>query len=292
MLSPRMFMQAFCWGALMGLGLAMGPAWAVDAPPVPSSGHTREEASAAIRHHHLQRLFNRVNVATHVLQESCRYESEVSTVPPARRVVLSFDDGPEPGQTEHILAVLKKHQVPGLFFLIGEKAQAHPGLIDQILAEGGHTIGNHSWSHPNFHDISAAEQAQGVLKYEEAPATGPVKKLFRYPYGNSSCETNALLHARGYRIAGWHVDSCDWAFDHTGHLEAKEALSCGVLAQNRSNFVDHVVSSVRAHNGGIVLLHEIHPHTLAQLDTIITRLKDDGFAFGSIEDEDFAPSLR
>ena len=286
------FMWAVCGSWLVGLSLAMNLAWAADAPPAPRAGHTREEASAAIRQHHLQRLFNRVNVAPHVLQETCRYESEIPTAPPAKRVVLSFDDGPEPGQTEHILAVLKKHQVPGMFFLIGEKAQAHPALVEQILAEGGHTLGNHSWSHPNFHDIPAAEQAQEVLKYEEAPSAGPVKKLFRYPYGNASCETNALLHARGYRIAGWHVDSCDWAFDHAGRVGAKEALSCGVLAQNRGNFVDHVLSSVRAHNGGIVLLHEIHPGTLAQLDSVITRLKDEGFVFGSIEDEDFAPSLR
>jgi len=121
---------------------------------------------------------------------------------------------------------------------------------------------------------------------------GPVKLLFRYPYGNSSCETNQPLHSRGYRIVGWHVDSCDRAFDKAGSVDAKEALSCGVLAQNRSNYVDHVVSTVRAHNGGIVLMHEIHPNTIKKLEEIIVRLKQEGFIFGSIEDPDISPSLR
>jgi peptidoglycan/xylan/chitin deacetylase (PgdA/CDA1 family) len=75
-------------------------------------------------------------------------------------------------------------------------------------------------------------------------------------------------------------------------VDAKEALSCGVLAQNRSNYVDHVVSTVRAHNGGIVLMHEIHPNTIKKLEEIIVRLKQEGFIFGSIEDPDISPSLR
>jgi peptidoglycan/xylan/chitin deacetylase (PgdA/CDA1 family) len=238
------------------------------------------------------RLDDRLKIEPAVLRQTCKYESEISTAPPARHVVLSFDDGPESGQTEYILEILKKHDINGTFFLIGEKAKSHPALVDNILESGRHTVGNHSWSHPNFHELSLNQQADEVLKYEEAPAHGPVKLLFRYPYGNSSCETNNLLHSRGYRIVGWHVDSCDWAFDKAGTVDAKEAISCGVLAQNKKNFVEHVVSTVRAHNGGIVLLHEIHPNTIKKLEEIIVRLKEEGFIFGSIEDLDFIPSLR
>jgi peptidoglycan/xylan/chitin deacetylase (PgdA/CDA1 family) len=64
------------------------------------------------------------------------------------------------------------------------------------------------------------------------------------------------------------------------------------VAQNRSDFVGHVVSSVRGHNGGIGLLHEIHPNTVKRLDEIIVKLKEDGFAFGSIDEPEFALSLR
>ena len=117
------------------------------------------------------------------------------------------------------------------------------------------------------------------------------KKLFRYPYGNSTCETNRLLKTEGYSIVGWHVDSCDWAFDRTGKVNAREALECGVLPQYTDNFVEHVVSAVRAHNGGIVLLHEIHSNTVHQLDSVIERLKAEGFVFGALDEEAFASSL-
>ena len=278
---------------LFGVSQAAEPTAEQSATRKPAhSSHSLEEETATIRKHHLKRLDNRLNVEAAVLHQTCKYESEISTVPPARRVVLSFDDGPDPVQTEYILEILKKHNIGGTFFLIGEKAKSHPALVDKILADGHHTIGNHSWDHPNFHDITPAQQAEEVLKFQEAPSVGPSKLLFRYPYGNSSCDTNDLLHGRGYRIVGWHVDSCDWAFDKAGSVDAREALSCGVLAQNRDNFVEHVVSTVRAHKGGIVLMHEIHPNTIKKLDEIIVRLKEEGFVFGSIEDMDFVPSLR
>ena len=254
--------------------------------------HSRKKETAKIREHHLERLNNRLTIEPHLLRESCKYESEISTRPPNKRVVLTFDDGPEPGQTEYILEILKKYDITAAFFVIGSKAKQHPELIAQIKSAGHHTIGNHSWDHPNFHDINVAKQKDEVLKTDEWLANNQSSKLFRYPYGNSSCETNELLRSRGYRIVGWHIDSCDWAFDRDGDVGEKEALSCGVLAHNRRDFVNHVVSSVRGNGGGIVLLHEIHPNTLKQLDNIIIRLLREGFVFGAMEDDDFKSSLR
>jgi len=277
----------------LALGLTALPALA---EPPTADGHTRDEETATIRQHHLKRLDDRLTQEAHVLREHCRYESEIPVRPPAKQVVLTFDDGPEPGQTEQILETLKRHGIMGTFFVIGQKAQQHPELIAQIRATGGHLVANHSWDHPNFHDIPPARQAEEVLKSDELLAAGQsaasAPKLFRYPYGNSSCDTNDLLRARGYKIVGWHVDSCDWAFDRMGSVDNREALSCGVLPQNRQDFVEHVVASVRAHDGGIVLLHEIHPNTLKKLDDIITRLKAEGFSFAALDAPEFASALR
>ncbi len=176
--------------------------------------------------------------------------------------------------------------------MIGLKAQQHPELVAQVKSSGHHVIGNHSWDHPNFHDISVVAQIREVLRNEAVLAEEMRPKLFRYPYGNSSCETNQFLHSRGYRIVGWHVDSCDWAFDKDGSVDAKEALSCGVLPQHRGDYAGHVVSSVRAHNGGIVLLHEIHPNTVQKLDDIIVRIAAEGFIFGTIDEAAFQTSMR
>jgi peptidoglycan/xylan/chitin deacetylase (PgdA/CDA1 family) len=272
-----------------------GPAGSTpSAPAVPLAEHPHAREIAAIRQHHLDRLHEKLTVEPQVLAQSCRYESDIATPPPERRVALTFDDGPEPGQTEAILAVLEKYNISAAFFMIGEKMQRHPELVARVRAGGHQIIGNHSWNHPNFHDIGVAQQADEVLREDAllAPALADAQKLFRYPFGNASCETNELVRAHGYRIVGWHIDSCDWAFEKTGSVDFQEATSCGVLPQFRSDYVGHVVSAVRARKGGIVLMHEIHPNTVARLEEVVRQIRAEGFEFGTVLDADFQASLR
>jgi peptidoglycan-N-acetylglucosamine deacetylase len=249
------------------------------------------------RNAQLNRIQERLAGPGHEAAQRCRFESEIFTPAPAKLLALSFDDGPEPGQTEHIVAVLQRHQVPATFFVIGDKAKRHPELLALVRALPGVRVGNHSWSHANFHHLPAAAQLLEIERNDalltEALAAQPAPiKLFRYPFGNSSCEANARVHALGYRIVGWHVDSCDWAFDDDGAVDAQEALGCGVLAPFHRDFIGHVLSATRAHHGGILLLHENRPNTVWQLDTLITRLKAEGYAFTTPDDAAFLPSLR
>ncbi|MBC3860962.1 polysaccharide deacetylase family protein [Undibacterium jejuense] len=253
--------------------------------------NTKDE-TVKIKKHRITKLNERLTTDEETLKKACRFESDIPMAPPAKEVALTFDDGPEPVQTEFILAVLKKHKVPATFFMIGEKVQAHPDLV-KLVKESDYTlIANHSWSHPNFHEISPEEQAIEIQKSNTVSESFNTHKLFRYPYGNSSCESNQLLKSMDQKIVGWHVDSCDWAFDHKGSVDIKEALTCGVLSQNRKDYLEHVISSVHAHNGGIVLMHEIHPNTLKNLDQIITRLLAEGYVFKSLADDDFQKFLR
>ena len=253
---------------------------------------TAEDEHEHIRKHHLKRLDDRLNSDPKELELSCKYESEIATPPPLNRVALTFDDGPAPGATEAILALLDKYHISATFFMVGKKAEQYPELVDKVHAAQHSVIANHSWDHPNFHDISVTEQSSEVLRNEQVLAADMQPKLFRYPYGNASCETNKLVRERGYRIVGWHIDSCDWAYDKTGTVDAKEALSCGVPLQYRSDYVGHVVAAARAHKGGIILMHEIHPNTLKQLEAVIVQLQAEGFVFGNVQDDDFQSSLR
>lgn len=285
-----------CWLALtVPTSATWGQAEAIT--PLPANAphlHSASNDADKIRFHRMRRLDAKLstdNTAAMVQRETCRYESSIAIVPPHRRVALTFDDGPEPGQTEHILAVLRKHAVPATFFMIGEKARRHPELVTAVNAEGLHLIGNHSWNHPNFHTLPAEEQGKEVLDADLALARFMRMKLFRYPYGNSTCETNHLLKSQGYLTVGWHVDSCDWAFDRSGMVDAREAMECNVLPQYQNHYVEHVLSAVRAHNGGIILMHEIHPNTVHRLEDIIVRLKAEGFEFGSLNEDAFAASL-
>ncbi len=254
--------------------------------------HSHRHLVIDIRTARVHSLAEQLNQPPQSIKQSCRFESDIATPPPAGVVSLSFDDGPEPGATEAILALLDKHQIPASFFLIAAKAQRHPELAAAIKANPLALVGNHSWSHPNFHNIDPSHQDDQLTKSDAALAALEAPKLFRYPYGNSSCESNVQLQELGYRIVGWHVDSCDWAFDKTGSIDAHEAKICGVDKANREHFVDHVVAALKARKGGIVLMHEIHPNTLAKLDELILRLLAGGFKFGALTDPDFAASLR
>jgi peptidoglycan/xylan/chitin deacetylase (PgdA/CDA1 family) len=192
--------------------------------------------------------------------------------------------------------------VPATFFLIAEKAVRHPELVALIRSLPGVRVGSHSWSHPNFHQIDADAQREEIDKADDALAAlwqpdpqAPTElplKLFRYPYGNSSCEGNQRLHERGFRIVGWHIDSCDWAFESGGGLTAQEALSCGVLPAYRQDFPGHVLATVRAHRGGIVLMHETHRNTVQHLEGIVKKLKDESFSFTTPDDEGYRALLR
>jgi len=285
---------------LLGHATAQTPQ-AIALPAAPASAPAAAASAAEPLHHshaieiraaRVRGLSEVMNQPAEVLKQSCRFESDITTPPPRGLVSLSFDDGPEPGATEAILALLDKHQIPASFFLIAAKAQRHPELTARVKAHPLALIGNHSWSHPNFHDIAPPRQASELERSDTTLAALEAPKLFRYPYGNSSCESNAQLQQLGYRIVGWHVDSCDWAFDKTGSVDPHEAKICGVEKANREHFIDHVVSALKARGGGIVLLHEIHPHTLARLDELIMRLLAEGFRFAPVNDPAFEASLR
>lgn len=219
---------------------------------------------------------------------ACKYESFIPTRPPRGKVALTFDDGPSRDLTPWILNILAKHRAPATFFLKAERASHLPALVTSIV-RAGHLVGNHSWEHPNFHSLTDAAQTLSVRRADQflSPVLNPLK-LFRYPYGNSTCVANALVRSMGYRIVGWHQDSCDWAFDRTGTVDARDAQLCDVAAQNVSNFVGHVVQTVNARRGGILLMHEIHRNTIRQLDEILTALSQAGYTFVTMND----PEMR
>jgi peptidoglycan/xylan/chitin deacetylase (PgdA/CDA1 family) len=294
-MKPRLLLSTIVLLAALPLESAQPePAASAPAASAAASGpHSHAAHVETMRRTHLVRLQEHLEKPEEELHRTCRFESDIATLPPEGVVALTFDDGPEPGHTEAILAVLARHKVPATFFLIAEKARAHPELVAQARALPGAVIGNHSWSHPNFHDIPVTEQAKEVdtadaLLHADLGAT----PLFRYPYGNASCETNERVHTMGYRIVGWHVDSCDWAFDGPKGLSASEALSCGVLPVYRHDFLGHIVASVRAHRGGVVLMHETHDISVDNLDALITRLEAEGYKFSTPSAPEFEASLR
>lgn len=223
---------------------------------------------------------------TELAAASCKYASQISLAPPAKTVVLTFDDGPTEDLTPEVLAILAKYQIKATFFLKGDHASIHPEVVKAIKT-GGHTVGNHSWDHPDFHKLSETDQTNEVVTNDDLlkPFMTPLK-LFRYPYGNSTCFTNNLVKQKlGYNgIIGWHVDTCDWAYAAgNGSVTPNQARICEVAPQNISNYVGHVLAEVKRMGGGVILMHDVHVNTVANLEKIIQALIQDGYKFANLD---------
>jgi cellulose synthase/poly-beta-1,6-N-acetylglucosamine synthase-like glycosyltransferase/spore germination protein YaaH/peptidoglycan/xylan/chitin deacetylase (PgdA/CDA1 family) len=163
---------------------------------------------------------------------------------PRGQVTLTFDDGPDPVWTPRILDVLKQHGAHGVFFLIGENAQAHTDLVRREIAEG-HAIGNHSYTHPDLSRVSPLrmELELNVTERLLEWITGRQPRLFRPPYHSDEAldeAANAQVIARastmGYLTLGQDIDPEDFS-QHDPAVIAQRVLA-------------------KAKDGSVVLLHD------------------------------------
>ncbi|MGE3836136.1 MAG: polysaccharide deacetylase family protein [Acidimicrobiia bacterium] len=124
-------------------------------------------------------------------------------------VALTFDDGPSRQRTAYVLEVLKQKGVTATFFLQGSNAEANPDLVRRIRDEG-HVIGNHSYSHPEFPELTQDQAREEITRTSRilTDITGTAPTLFRYPHGESSPAADEVLKEEN--LSGgvlWHWDS-------------------------------------------------------------------------------------
>ncbi|KAF0231001.1 MAG: polysaccharide [Beijerinckiaceae bacterium] len=179
-----------------------------------------------------------------------------------KEVVLTFDDGPLPGPTDAVLDVLRKECVRATFFLIGRNAAANPGHVRRIAADG-HTLANHSMTHPwtmrqMAHDAAWKNILDGQTAIEAA-AGRSIAPFFRFP---GFADTPALLEALGNRriaVFGTDLWASDW---NVMRAETQLALVLGRL---------------RKANGGIILFHDTKRQTAEMLPGFLAALRKEGF---------------
>jgi peptidoglycan-N-acetylmuramic acid deacetylase len=178
---------------------------------------------------------------------------------------LTFDAGYENGFTEGMLDVLKKHEAPAAFFLVGTYIRNNAELVTRMVDEG-HVIANHTMSHPDMSKISSKEAfADELAKVEKIykELTGEeIPKFYRPPRGIYN-ETN-LKHAQelGYKTIFWSSAYKDWEINN--QLSHKEAFAKLIP---------------RTHSGAVILLHNISKTNAEILDELLTRYKDMGYRF-------------
>jgi len=135
-------------------------------------------------------------------------------------VTLTFDDGPDPKWTPKILDILKEHHIKATFFILGNQAEACPGLVQRIVNEG-HEIGNHTYTHPNMAEISSQQirLELNATQFLLESITGRSTLLFRPPYNADSnpSRLSEILPLKqvqddlGYLIILENIDPEDWA---------------------------------------------------------------------------------
>lgn len=182
----------------------------------------------------------------------------------ARRLALTFDDGPDPVHTPHVLTLLRAAGVRATFFVVGERAARVPDLIRRMAAEG-HELENHTWSHPHLWLCGLGRTRREIVRAHEllAALTGRPPRFFRPPWGMVNVAVFPTLRRLGSRCVLWSVQP--------------EGL--------RPVAPDRLASRVlrRARSGAIVDLHDAEglrgaPGRLrAALPGILTGLQERGY---------------
>jgi peptidoglycan/xylan/chitin deacetylase (PgdA/CDA1 family) len=174
----------------------------------------------------------------------------------AKRVWLTFDDGPHRTNTPRVLDTLAAHGIKATFFLIGKNCAFYPVVLRRI-ADEGHRIANHSYSHANL-TLLTRQKIKDELRKTEA-LIGPYvkgKKLFRPPYGAHNALVDEVVAELGYRLVLWNVDTLDWSAKFKPR-----------------KWVQHGINQIKARQTSVVLNHDIHRTTAANLGSFIRKIK-------------------
>ena len=185
-----------------------------------------------------------------------------------KRIALSFDDGPHPTFTPKILALLEKHGIKATFFMIGCNVALYPSVA-KAVKDGGHEIGNHTYSHPHMRQLTLEALTDEVRKTEKVLAENGISKpkLFRPPEGFRSKEQVRYLEDAGYQTIIWSLDTHDW--------QGKRA----------DEIVSVVLNGVQG--GDVLLFHDYtsrHNTTITALEQLIPRLLKDGYEFVTVSE--------
>ncbi|NUR89430.1 MAG: polysaccharide deacetylase family protein [Nonomuraea sp.] len=179
-------------------------------------------------------------------------------------VALTFDDGP--GQyTAKLLTTLERSHARATFFVVGYNSSRYPGLLKR-MADDGFEIGTHTRSHANLTRLSTAairSQIEGPIRDIERSGQ-PGVSLLRPPYGATNARVAAVAKQLGLAQILWSVDPQDW------------------LVRNSARVTSRILTHVKP--GAIVLVHDIHPTTVAAMPGVIKTLQKRGYHLVTISE--------
>lgn len=187
-----------------------------------------------------------------------------------KKIYLTFDCGYENGNTEAILDALKKHGVKATFFVVGHYLESAPDLIKRMISDG-HTVGNHTYHHPDMSTISSMEkfkkEMDDVAVLFEKITGQKISMYYRPPQGKYNIENLKMAKELGYHTFFWSLAYVDWNQDsQPSHEEAFNKLT------------------KRIHSGAVVLLHNTSKTNGEILDELLTKWEKMGYTFGILSE--------
>ncbi|MDX8046830.1 polysaccharide deacetylase family protein [Gracilibacillus sp. S3-1-1] len=179
-----------------------------------------------------------------------------------KRVALTFDDGPHPTNTTKILELLKEYDAKATFFMLGNRVDFYPTIAKEV-AENGHEIGNHTWSHKDLTTLDSETIKQEIDDTSEIifEATGQKPTVLRPPYGATNKQVEA---ATDLPLTLWTIDTLDW----------KSHDPEAILKEVKENVQD----------GSIILMHDIHETTVEAVEPVLTYLAENDYEFVTVSE--------
>jgi len=178
-----------------------------------------------------------------------------------KEVLLTFDDGPAVKRTETVLDALDQYNVKATFMLVGEMAKSHPEIVQDAIRRG-HTIGSHTYRHPNLKAMGFDQAMNEIMRGENAvrdAAGTSVVGFFRFPYLADTPKLRHALASRGTVVLDVDVDTKDYYKD------------------TATQVLDRTMAELAKRHGGIILMHDIHTRTVAMLPMLLKRLDAEGY---------------
>ena len=202
------------------------------------------------------------------IQEMKQYDAYYMAEGEEKKLYLTFDCGYENGNTEAILDALKKHNVSATFFVVGHYLESAPELVKRMVEEG-HTVGNHTYHHPDMSKISdksAFEKEMNDTAALYCEITGQEMPMYyRPPQGKYSTQNLKMAKEMGYSTFFWSLAYVDWNVDdQPSHDEAFQKLTG------------------RVHPGAVVLLHNTSKTNGEILDELLSKWEEMGYTFGEL----------
>ena len=196
------------------------------------------------------------------VRDACGYVSASATPVEAPKIALTFDNGPSAAWTPVLLDGLKERGVKATFFLIGENADKNPEIVKR-MAEEGHLIGNHTYSHIQLTSDNKEVFREELVKTNEIlkAITGENVTYIRPPYGSWDKSLEQDLNM--FPVL-WNVDPLDWCTPDAGLVMSR------VLQQ--------------VEDGDIILLHDYYDTSVTAALMIVDEMKKQGYEFVTVEE--------